>query len=441
MPIDVPDTYLDLDTLPFPFCPGCGHGTILERLNDALVQRAVDPKKLVIVSDIGCAGLSDRYFATNAFHGLHGRSVTYATGIKLANPELDVVVLIGDGGCGIGGHHLINAARRNIGVTVLVFNNLNYGMTGGEHSVSTPWGAVTATTPLGQLERPMDICRTVSANGASFVARTTTFDAALPNLIAEAMGNDGFSLVDVWELCTAYFAPANRLSKKAMEQTLDDLGFATGVVHRDPRPEFSRAYRAQHKAISGTRAMAPHPLEPRFRSDLEAPLAWLVAGAAGKKVVSTAAALSKGGLLAGLWATQRSDYPVTVRTGFSLAEVILSPEEILYTGISRPDVTVALFPEGFAKVLPRIRGLGPEATVYLSADLPEVETAARLVRLDFSRAPGWERKKDLWTVMAVAVALHETGAYPLDAFRHAIGSRAKGGEEALRAIDAGLELA
>ena len=122
-----------------------------------LFLRRIDVE-VVIVTDIGCSGLADKYFRTNAFHGLHGRSVTYATGIKLANPELKVIVLMGDGGCGIGGHHLINAARRNIGVTVVVFNNFNYGMTGGEHSVTTPEGGVTSSTPFGQLEHPMDIC-------------------------------------------------------------------------------------------------------------------------------------------------------------------------------------------------------------------------------------------------------------------------------------------
>jgi pyruvate/2-oxoacid:ferredoxin oxidoreductase beta subunit len=129
-------TYIDEDSLPYPFCPGCGHGAILDHLNAALVQLQLDPRKLVIVTDIGCAGLSDKFFETNAFHGLHGRSVTYATGIKLANPDLKVIVLIGDGGCGIGGNHLIHAARRNIDVTVLVFNNLNYGMTGGEQGLT-----------------------------------------------------------------------------------------------------------------------------------------------------------------------------------------------------------------------------------------------------------------------------------------------------------------
>ena len=97
------DTYLDDTMLPLPFCPGCGHRAILRALDRALVAQQWERRSVVIVTDIGCVGLSDRYFTTNAFHGLHGRSITYATGIKLANPDLHVIVLIGDGGCGIGG--------------------------------------------------------------------------------------------------------------------------------------------------------------------------------------------------------------------------------------------------------------------------------------------------------------------------------------------------
>ena len=104
----------------YPFCPGCSHALVLDQLNAALIRLQLDPHQVVIVTDIGCVGMSDQYFEVNAFHGLHGRAITYATGIKLANPNLAVIVLMGDGGAGIGGHHLLNAARRNIGITVLV---------------------------------------------------------------------------------------------------------------------------------------------------------------------------------------------------------------------------------------------------------------------------------------------------------------------------------
>ncbi len=148
---------------PYPFCPGCGHGPILDALNAALVARDADPARVVIVSDIGCSGLSDQYFDTSAFHGLHGRSITYASGIKLARPDLDVVVVMGDGGTGIGGAHLLSAARRNIGMTVLVFNNLNFGMTGGQHSATTPEGGLTPTTPAeDSIESPRQMTRKTS---------------------------------------------------------------------------------------------------------------------------------------------------------------------------------------------------------------------------------------------------------------------------------------
>lgn len=428
---DALTTYLDAETLPFPFCPGCGHGTILERLDQALVKLQIDPKKLVIVSDIGCSGLSDKFFVTNAFHGLHGRSVTYATGIKLANPDLRVVVLMGDGGCGIGGHHLINAARRNIGVTVIVFNNLNYGMTGGEHSVSTPPTGVTATTPLGQIERPMDIGQTVAVNGASFVARTTTFDPDVTELMVRAIENDGFSLVDVWELCTAYYAPTNKLGRASMGELLTSLDFPTGVLVESSRAEYAKAYRTQNAHLVGEPALAARPIETRFESALDRPLSWLFSGAAGKRIGSAAGALARGAVASGLYATQRSDYPVTVRTGYSLSEVIVSPDEVLHVGIDAPDVVLDLFPEGHAKIAERVRALGSEAVVYRSPDLPDIETDARVVVMDYEAA-GLARKKDLWAVMAAAAALRDTDAYPIEAFRDAVG------EHGHAAIEAGL---
>ena len=113
-----------------------------------------DPKRTVLVSDIGCVGLADKYFLVHTFHGLHGRSFTYACGIKIAHPDLNVFVVVGDGGCGIGGHHLINAARRNIGIKVICFDNFNFGMTGGEHSITTPCEGITHSTPYGNIERP-----------------------------------------------------------------------------------------------------------------------------------------------------------------------------------------------------------------------------------------------------------------------------------------------
>jgi 2-oxoglutarate ferredoxin oxidoreductase subunit beta len=430
-------TYLDETLLPYFFCPGCGHGMITNQLNAALVKLQLDPHKVVIVTDIGCSGLADKYFSTNAFHGLHGRSVTYATGIKLANPELRVIVLMGDGGCGIGGHHLINAARRNIGVTVVVFNNFNYGMTGGEHSVTTPPGGVTSSTPYGQLERPMDICQTVAVNGASFVARTTSFDKGLPELLVSAIQNNGFSLVDIWELCMAYYVPNNKFSKNLLEKTLGELNFSTGILHQDSHEEYSLAYRRAVKGEVGKEAMPARSIQPNFSSDLSKQVGVVIAGAAGKKVNSAATLFARGAVLSGLWATQRNNYPVTVKSGHSVAEVIVAPWNIGYTGINKPQVMLLLFREALGAVGNQLTAMTEQDILLVNADLLPIETRARVIRLDFKKLDGWLNKKEYWTIIGLARLLKELQIYPMEAFREAVAGRPEFAQENLKAVDAG----
>ena len=396
----------------------------------------LDPRHIVIVTDIGCVGLSDKYFATNTFHGLHGRSWTYASGVKLANPDLKVIVLVGDGGCGIGGAHLINAARRNIGITTLVFNNLNYGMTGGEHSVTTPQGGITSTTRYGQLEHPLDICGSVAINGASFVARTTTFDKSLPDLIVEAIRNEGFSLIDIWELCTAYYVPNNKFSKKALEKTLADLSFPTGILKNKPSPEYSRAYREAVADQVGKPMMSPKAIETNYDHSLLDRFSIILAGAAGMRIGTAGAIFSQGAVFSGLWARQRNDYPVTVRSGHSTSEIVLSPDEILYNGIDKPDCMVVLFPEGLSMVKGHIRNLTPKDKLFIHANLPTVESQAQQIRLDFSATGPFKRKKEFWMLMALAQILQETGIYPLAALKDAIALHPRFAMQNLAAVEA-----
>jgi 2-oxoglutarate/2-oxoacid ferredoxin oxidoreductase subunit beta len=437
MTVEPINSYLDETLLPYFFCPGCGHGMITDHLNAALVKLQIDPHKVVIVTDIGCSGLADKYFTTNAFHGLHGRSVTYATGIKLANPDLKVIVLMGDGGCGIGGHHLINAARRNIGVTVVVFNNFNYGMTGGEHSVTTPLGGMTSSTPFGQLEQTMDICQTVAVNGASFVARTTSFDKGLPELLTSAIQNEGFSLVDIWELCTAYYVPNNRFSKNQLEATLEALNFKTGVLHRAERLEYTRAYRISVGAELGKPAMKPRPIETKFDSPLNCRKGIVIAGAAGKKINSAAALFCRAAVLSGLYVSQRNDYPVTVKSGHSVSEVIVSPEPIGYTGINKPDIMLLLFKEGLASIKSQLETMNEESIVFINRDLLPIHTRARVIAIDFNHAGEFAFKKEYWAVIGLAKILKETGIYPLEAFKEAASSRTEFAESNLKAIETG----
>lgn len=434
-------TYLDPATLPFPFCPGCGHISALNRLNEALISLQRDPRRVVIVTDIGCSGLSDRHAITHAFHGLHGRSITYATGLKLADPGLTVIVIMGDGGCGIGGAHLLAAARRNIGITVLVLNNMNFGMTGGQHSVTTPGGAITATTRGGNLERPLDICATVGINGAAFAARATTWDANLAHLMAQAIATDGFALIDLWELCTAYYVPNNRLNKAAMLATMQSLGMESGVLYQSAAPEYSRAYRAQVAELAGQPAMPSRPIAPAYSAGLARQTSLVVAGSAGGKVRSAALALGRAALLSGLWASQRDDYPVTVMTGHSVSEVILSPQPIDYPGIEQPDIMVVLSADGLRAVRGHMAALSSTTRLYWNAALGPVDTKAHLIVLDPSAASLRVTKENL-AVLALSAVVQREGLLPLAALRDAIalGQRAEIAQENLRAVDAGLSL-
>lgn len=429
-------TYRNLERSRYPFCPGCSHALVLDQLNAALVQLQLDPHNVVIVTDIGCVGMSDQYFDVNAFHGLHGRAVTYATGIKLANPALHVIVLMGDGGTGIGGHHLLNAARRNIGITVIVFNNFNFGMTGGEHSVTTPHGAATASTRLGNLERPLDICATVAVNGAAFVYRGTAFDKELPARIVDAVRTPGFALLDVWELCTAYYVPNNDFSKTELTQTMTALAMPSGILQQKEYPELARAYRDQFVDQRGKPVLPPQFIEKKYDSPLNQTTRILLAGAAGGKVKSTASALAVGGMLSGLWATQRDDYPTTVMSGYSLSEVILGRDEILFMGIAEPDILAVLTPEGLSQVPRHLSMMNKAQTVYVVPELADrIETRAR------KRVFNWQRaapsKKSL-AVTATAAIVRHANLFPLDAFREAItlGQRAEIAAENLKAIQA-----
>lgn len=429
-------TFRNQERLRYPFCPGCSHALVNDELDRALVQLQLDPHRVVLVTDIGCVGMSDQYFDTNAFHGLHGRALTYATGIKLANPGLVVIALIGDGGAGIGGHHLLSAARRNIGITVLVYNNLNFGMTGGEHSVTTPHGAMTASSRLGNLERPLDICASVAANGASWVYRGTAFDKDLSTRIAEAILTPGFALLDIWELCTAYYVPNNRFSKAELNATMQGLGLEAGVLQRAEYPEYTRAYSEMSAASSSERATRLECTQPAFQSELSKTTRMVIAGAAGGKVKSTATALALGAMESGLWATQRDDYPTTVMSGYSVSEIILGREEIIYTGIDKPDVLSVISPEGLAQVPRQLRAMDETQVVYVIPELAEqTQTRARKVVFNFERFR--PNPKSLAMLTTAAIVRH-ANLCPIDAIRKAVsvGQRAEIVNENLKAIDA-----
>jgi len=424
---------------PYPFCPGCGHGSVLDRLDEALVRLGREPARTVIVSDIGCSGLSDQYFTTSAFHGLHGRSVTYATGIKLADPSLEVVVVMGDGGTGIGGTHLVNAARRNVGITVVVMNNLNFGMTGGQHSTTTPEGAITSTTPGGNLEHPLDVCATVGVNGAAYVYRGTSFDTELTDRIVEAIEQPGFALLDIWELCTAYFVKANRFSRKAMEGLMADAGLGPGVLYRRDVAEYAAAYRAAHAADASGAATPSGAVPIRFAAPLDRATSLVVAGSAGGRVRSAARLVGEAAIRSGLWAVQRDDYPVTVQTGHSIAQLVLSPTEMPLAAVGVPDLLVLLTADGLRKARPALAEMTADGTVVTVPEFAEIETEAQVVVLDPATAASRVGRADLALVM-LAATVARLELVPIEALREA-ASAGPFAASNLAAIEAGTAIA
>ncbi|MGA9387927.1 MAG: 2-oxoacid:ferredoxin oxidoreductase subunit beta [Candidatus Bathyarchaeia archaeon] len=205
--------YLRSAMIPHIWCPGCGNGIVLNCFVHALDELQTDLDKLVVVSGIGCIGRTAGYTNTDSFHTTHGRALAFASGVKLANPELQVVVVSGDGDLfAIGGNHFIHAARRNMGIKVICVNNFNYGMTGGQQGPTTPLEAFTTTSPYGNIEHPFNLVHLAAASGAVYVARWTTLHVRrLTQSIKKVLQKEGFCFIEVVSPCPEIFGRYNKM--------------------------------------------------------------------------------------------------------------------------------------------------------------------------------------------------------------------------------------
>lgn len=424
----VPDTAL-------PYCKGCSHGLVLLALGQALEGLGIHPEDLAIVTDIGCVGLADAQFATpHTVHTTHGRSTAFAAGMALANAALGngrmkSIVMIGDGGAMIGLGHLVNAALLNPDVTVLVHNNFLFGMTGGQNSAFTPNQFVTSTTPAGNRTPPLDLAKLLLASRASFVARKIATDRDLADVIARAIAHPGFAVVETIELCPNFAGRWNPLTGAQLTQMTERSGYDLGVLRDEPRPGFAAIYRQQTARNGKQRAAQITPGE--FPSQLKSPLGLVLAGSAGERVQSTASLLAQAAMRAGLHVTQKNDYPVTQGTGFSLSELILSPEEILFTGSEEPDVMLVLSEDG-ARELERSGILGrvtPSTIVLAANDVNLPDLPCRVERRPF-RSP---QRGKLAALAAVVSWLAESQALPFEAFWASLEERFGAEASAIRA--------
>lgn len=263
---------------PHLWCAGCGIGIVMGSIVRSVQKLELVQDDVAVISGIGCTGRMPVYMDFNTMHTTHGRALAFATGLKLARPEMEILVVMGDGDAlAIGGNHFIHAARRNIGLTAIVVNNSIYGMTGGQSSPTTPLDAFSATAPYGHIEQPFPICDLAISAGASFVARSTVYHVTeLDTLIERAMRRNGFSVVEVVSYCHTTFGRANNLkspiqmmrllkdsaiTSQAAKKLGDELPadrIVRGVFRDEEKPEFTELY---DKVIE----RAHGPLPPRKR--------------------------------------------------------------------------------------------------------------------------------------------------------------------------------
>ncbi len=266
------EQYLRTDKLPHMFCPGCGHGIVMKAFLRAVHQLGLDKNKVVVVSGIGCASRIPGYVDFDTLHTTHGRALAFATGVKLARPELHVVVLSGDGDAiAIGGNHFIHACRRNLDMTLVVLNNYIYGMTGGQRSPTTPLEAYASTAPYGAIDPPFDVVEMAVASGATYVARTTEYHATeISRYIAQAMQHKGMGVVEVRTSCPTTFGRRNRkgspvdmmIEKKKLAVPLSKAAsmtpeereqyIVTGVFPTQEREEYTETVKALQERAKQT---------------------------------------------------------------------------------------------------------------------------------------------------------------------------------------------
>jgi 2-oxoglutarate ferredoxin oxidoreductase subunit beta len=474
--------YLRIDMMPHILCPGCGHGTVLKAILRAVHGLGLDRERLAFVSGIGCSSRLVGYVDFCTLHTTHGRPLTFATGLKLARPDLHVVVITGDGdGLAIGGNHLIHAARRNIDLTCLLLNNGTYGMTGGQGAPTTPPGASTSTMRAGTVEADFDACQLVRGAGGTFVARgLTASPLELDDLIARAIRHRGFSFVEIISDCPEFFGRYNGLGRgpemleaqrrhvEEIDELLDDKRFvpgletlggrrpawACGVLHQETRAELGEQLRARADAARPPVARRM-PVAPRLAGEPAAGGATRdhhagagtqyevrLAGAGGQGIVLAGLLLAEAAVAAGKNATHAQAYGPESRGGATRAEVIVADGDIDYPCVDRVDFLVALTPEAHARYAGQLK---PGAVVLLDAAEPPAAPADGITRhalpilATAQRVLGTQVGANL-VALGALVAL--SGMVPGPAMEQVIAARRPGGspERALRAFRAGTEL-
>ncbi|MEW6508533.1 MAG: thiamine pyrophosphate-dependent enzyme [Bacteroidota bacterium] len=388
-----------------PYCKGCGHSLVANNIDIALQKNNYSILDIIIVTDIGCHGIIDKSFKTHTIHGLHGRSVALASGISAgtSNPKKKVIVLVGDGGATIGMQHIIDAAHNNFNITVIVHNNMLYGMTGGQPSEFTPYGFKTTTTPEGTNRNGYDLCKLAAIAGASFVSRVIG-NVDFSDVLSKAFAAKGFSLVEVMEICPSYGVKANPGMK--LKNILDAAGLEVKTFVNKETRSFETNIRTNVKRLLNDNENIP----VKYKSNIDKPVNILISGSAGEGVQSAAEIFAKAAVSSGLNVSKKGNYPVTVGVGFSSSDIIISPEEILFTGTKDPDIIIITSKEGLDYSSAIIKN-SDKGIIFYDSSVSMPETKATLIKYDFrKRVPA----KNV-SLYALLYYVDYSKVFPLDA--------------------------
>jgi len=393
-----------------PFCKGCGHTGIAENTEKALLVLNVSPLDVVLVTDIGCHGIIDKFFTTHTIHGLHGRSIALASGVSagLNDPSKKVIVFLGDGGATIGMQHLIDAAHNNFNMTLVIHNNFLYGMTGGQPSEFTPKGFKTPTHPHGVTDQGYDLCDLATVAGANYVTRILGI-GDFSDALAEAFSKKGLSVVEVLEVCPSYGMRSNPGMK--LRKIAEDAGMDVKVYVDRERKGYTATFNPPGSLLLSTLADLP----VRFASGIKHPVRIMIAGSAGEGVQVAAEFFAQAAVTAGLNVTKKGSYPVTVGVGYSVSELIVSPEEVLYTGSPTPDALIIVSKDGLGFSGPaaaRMTG----GLILIDSSLPVPQTGAIVNQMDFRNHSGARNA----SFFAMFCYLQQTGIFPVEALKQVI---------------------
>ena len=411
------DHLLRTERLPHIWCPGCGLGTALSCFTSALMRSGLDMDRVSIVSGIGCTGRVAGYMRLDGFHTTHGRALPFATGLKLANEGLKVIVFSGDGDLiAIGGNHFIHAARRNMDITVVCVNNFIYGMTGGQVGPTTPTKARASTAPWGNLEHPFNIPNLAAASGATYVARWTVLHARrLEQSIHKALQHPGFSVVEVISPCPTAYGRANRrvygsdlmayyhenaVIRRGVKPWEVDIGFGGEIVCGEfietDRPTFQDRVRELYSETVQAQYRPSVELEPPEQADVENALTYKTAlevEEAGEDVEQVEVRLGGfggqgiilSGKIVGRAVAIYSDQQVTLtrsygpeaRGGACSSAVIISDGMILYPHVTRPSIMMMMSQAAYVKYRDELVDGG---LMLVDADLVEWDEADQRIR-------------------------------------------------------------